>query len=73
MQPVRPTSSTHIFGADQAGVRPLHVRVSADRSMFTSAWKPSPEELEILLKGGVVEVHIIGGQPPILCEIAPGE
>lgn len=30
-----------------------------------SVWKPTPEELATLHRGGGVVLHIIGGQPPV--------
>jgi hypothetical protein len=35
------------------------------RYEFISAWKPTPEELVLLNKGGVVELGCIGVQPPV--------
>lgn len=30
-----------------------------------SAWKPTPEELELLNAGGYVVLHVVGRQPPV--------
>ena len=30
-----------------------------------SVWKPTPEELATLNRGGGVVLHVIGGQPPV--------
>lgn len=73
MQPVKERDISQVFGACRAGVRPLHVRASEDRTTFTRAWKPSLTGLETLQNGGVIEVHIAGGQPAILLEVVPGE
>jgi hypothetical protein len=31
--------------------------------VFVTRWKPTPEELAMLLEGGQVELACIGGQP----------
>lgn len=44
----------------------LHVRHDAEKSTFTSMWKPSPEELGKLNAGGAVALSIIStGHPPV--------
>src|SRR5258708_5690937 len=32
---------------------------------FISTWKPSAEDLAHLNRGGVIELSVIGGQPPV--------
>lgn len=38
---------------------------------FTSAWKPTAEELRALNAGAAVEVEIVGTQPPMAVEVVP--
>ena len=40
---------------------------------YTSCWKPSKEELDILNEGGVVQVSLIGIVPPIAVNAAKVE
>jgi hypothetical protein len=30
-----------------------------------SAWKPTPEELAVLIDGGYIELYVAGWQPPV--------
>lgn len=46
----------------------LPVRVERDARGpwgYSSMWKPTPEELELLNAGGAVRVTVVGAQPPI--------
>lgn len=50
----------------------LEVRVEATPSKLPvciSTWKPSREELIRLLKGDVIELHIVGDQPPVMLTV----
>jgi hypothetical protein len=47
----------------EAEVRDLHVAVID--GCYVSRWEPTPNELEILNRGGSVELWVIGGQPPV--------
>lgn len=39
---------------------------------MTTAWTPTPEELEALNKGAAVHVHLMGRQhPPIRVDVGP--
>lgn len=80
MEAVRPFMATHTLGkpkdwdeAISGECYDLAVRV--DTGLWplecTSAWRPTKQELEILLAGGVVEVSIVGGQPPMRCTAVP--
>lgn len=43
---------------------PLHVRVT-DQGDCQSAWRPTPDELAVLVAGGSVLLSVVGGQPPV--------
>lgn len=68
MKPVRIKDHNTIFGADQAGVIPLPAR-RGEGSLgpeITAAFQPSPEEIDRLKAGGVIELTIVGtGWPPV--------
>jgi hypothetical protein len=57
----------------------LPVRVGVNFELgartFTSAWEPTPAELEALAAGAKVHVQVVGHQPPILVTVGepPGE
>lgn len=79
MDPAKIKNHTHEFhspdGWDKAhpevecGV--LHVRKISDTE-FESAFKPSPQELGVLLAGGVVVLRCFGGQPPVMLYVEGG-
>ena len=37
----------------------------AGRDVFVSWWKPTDDELACLVRGGLVQLTCIGGQPPV--------
>lgn len=48
----------------------LAVRVTRDNILggnllFESAWEPTPEDLDLLNKGGSVILRVVGGQLPV--------
>lgn len=38
-----------------------------------SVWKPSPDELATLLRGGGVVLEVLGGQPPVMLSVTGPE
>jgi len=53
----------------------LHVRAVPDGEMavFQSAWEPTPQELDLLNKGGSVILHCWGAQIPVALTVEPQE
>jgi hypothetical protein len=51
----------------------LHIRagVLGDRRLltYTSAWRPTPEELRALNNGAAVEIELVGSQPPMRVDV----
>lgn len=45
----------------------LAVRMSVCETLVfcESAWEPTPEDLDLLNKGGSVILRVVGGQPPV--------
>lgn len=41
---------------------------AAGTRMFVSWWKPTPDELSVLLRGGLVQLACVGGQPAVRVE-----
>lgn len=57
-------------------VRALPVLREADQHgapVFTSMWRPSKEELQLLNFGGAVVLTCVGGQPVCSVDVAPAE
>lgn len=80
MKNVPADKATHKFGppgnwdAEQDGeCRDLHVRAGShgDRKLvtWTSAWRPTQEEIAKMMLGGEIEITLIGTQPPMLVEV----
>lgn len=81
MQSVKPDGANRNFQppkswneSEHGRCNDLAVRVGEYRGLVecTSAWKPTADELTQLLRGGVVELSIIGAQPPIIMRVVPG-
>lgn len=69
MKPVNFHGATHVMGPPKnwdntVECDPLIVQV--DGSVFTSVWKPTPEDLAMLQAGAMVVLSVFGGQPPVL-------
>jgi hypothetical protein len=49
----------------------LSVRVDSFNGIqdMVSTWKPDADDLRKLNEGGVIELHLLGPQPPVLMEI----
>lgn len=49
----------------------LQVRVDSYRGIqdMVSTWKPDAEDLRKLNEGGVIELHLLGPQPPVYMEV----
>jgi hypothetical protein len=43
--------------------------VRAVDGVFSSAWEPTPAELEALNAGAHVILHVVGGQPAVMLEV----
>lgn len=69
MIPLRIEGATAKMVGSTEDVRPLFVREI--EGCYVSKWEPTPDELDILNKGGAVEVWIKGMQPPIFIGAAP--
>jgi hypothetical protein len=65
MNPVEIEGATHLMKAPEGHpeVGDLLVRVAGGYSV--SRWRPTPEELGILMTGGDVELWVMGHQPPV--------
>jgi hypothetical protein len=50
-------------------VRPLHIAMIDGCSV--SRWEPTPNELDLLILGGSVELWVMGGQPPVMLVARP--
>ena len=65
--PLRIEGATMIMRAppgQEGEVRDLHVAVID--GCCVSRWEPTPGELEILNRGGSVELWVMSGQPPVM-------
>lgn len=78
MRSVKPNGANRNFQppkswneSDHGRCDDLQVRVGEYRGLVecSSAWKPDADELAMLLRGGVVELSIIGAQPPIIMRV----
>ena len=66
MIPTRIEGATHILGKPAGMDDPcgrLHVR--NEGPYWISRWQPLPDELQMLIEGGSVELSVYGGQPPV--------
>lgn len=70
MQIGRIRDSNHVFHPpqDQPQCQPLHVRVTHEYGEIcsTSAWLPTPEEVELIKAGQPVYLHVYGGGHPMV-------
>jgi hypothetical protein len=75
-----PIGATHNFGAPSnwdekldgpCNALPIRAGVHGDRKLltYTSAWRPTAEELAALIAGAVVEVELVGQQPPMIVRV----
>lgn len=55
---------------DRVGTLPIRASQSADGLICESAWKPTPEELAVLLDGGYVILRVVGWQVPVALYVA---
>ena len=58
------------------GLLPVRVapRLSGNSPLnCESAWKPTPDELQLLNDGGVVILHVVGWQVPVSLRVEPAE
>ena len=80
MQNIPAKRATHKFGKPRnwddekdGECYALHVRAGThgDRNLptFTTAWRPSQEEIAKMLLGGEVEITLIGTQPPMRVDV----
>lgn len=73
MTPTDISNATHVFQTPKAWQeqgRPCgDLMVRKDGDIFSSAWQPTPEELEILGRGGVIILSVAGGQPPVALHV----
>lgn len=73
MIPLRIEGATIIMRAPRGKedeVRDLHVLVTED-GYSVSRWEPTPEELQVLIAGGSVELWVMGRQPPVFLTAKP--
>ena len=70
MIPRRILNATHVLGAPSewdaeknGKCHKLAVRVKD--KIFESAWEPTPEEIEAIVRGASVVLSVYGGQPPV--------
>lgn len=71
MKSINFAEATHILGVSQ-GYLPLAV-IRTDEGgtiINNSYWKLEPEEIELLSKGHVIHLGVLGGQPPMLMAIS---
>lgn len=75
MKSITPIGCTHLLKAPEnwndetdGPCKALSCRVqTAGRfSTFTSAWKPTADELAALAQGAAIEIELLGTQPPVL-------
>lgn len=76
MEIVKPLNQNYTYVGDASmGIADLPCRVSEDADLgrtITSAWKPTAEELLMLINGGTVELSVLGhGMPPVMLSVAP--
>lgn len=67
--------ATHNPGApagmeDTCGRLPIRVVRDGDSIVCLSAWRPTPEELAVLLDGGYVVLQVAGWQVPVALFVA---
>jgi hypothetical protein len=73
---MRIAGATHRLGAPKGWDKDKdgncgHLWVRVAGNVFTSAWEPTPGELQALNEGGSVRLSIVGGQPPVMLDIEP--
>jgi hypothetical protein len=78
MEIVKPNNHNFNYIGDASrGVADLPCRIGEDAELgrtITSAWKPSEDEMLMLMNGGTVELMIVGhGQPPVMLSVAPAQ
>ncbi|GBR39770.1 hypothetical protein AA101099_1809 [Neoasaia chiangmaiensis NBRC 101099] len=67
MIPLRIEGADRIMRGNAPDVRDLHIK--RIDGCFVSRWEPTPAELEMLNRGGSVEVWIMGAaHPPIMIQ-----
>ena len=60
------------WDAEKEGTEVLGLPVHRHDKGFVSQWRPSPEELEMLINGHPIWLHIVGaGHPPVAVTVAP--
>lgn len=64
------SGATHRLGAPkdwdkEANGKCGRLSVRVVDGVFSSAWEPTPAELEMLNAGASVVLHVVGGQPPV--------
>lgn len=80
MRSVQIKDSAHNYGAPEhwdatrdgeCGVLSVRVQEFGANKLreCVSAWRPTSEELALLVRGGVVILSIIGGQPPVMLTV----
>jgi hypothetical protein len=53
--------------------RCVALAVRVEGIAFSSAWEPTPAELEVLKAGGNVLLTVFGGQPPVILAVEPSD
>lgn len=66
MIPVIIAGATHRMDPPTGMPECAALHVIRDGDTFISAWEPTPAELAILNRGGLVTLFVQGGQPPVM-------
>lgn len=60
------------WDAEKEGTEVLGLPVHRHETGFVSQWRPSQAELEMLLNGHPIWLHVVGsGHPPVAVTVAP--
>jgi len=60
------------WNAEQEGVEIMPLPVFRHEGGFVSQWRPSLEELEAMMNGAPIWLHVLGaGHPPVAVTVAP--
>jgi hypothetical protein len=72
MQHIKPHNATRVLAEDQDEYDALAI-IDADMdgiNCMTSVWRPSTEELQVLMEGGYVALGILGhAHPPVMLSV----
>ena len=74
MVPAVIAGATHVLGSPKNWDKGTHgacgsLAVRIHDGVYASAWRPTPEELDLLKSGGVVTIYAVGGMPALALSV----